>query len=128
MKTNIFLLTYLVIVLISCNSLTQTDTVKVSIPGSYSAEWENEFKKATDKLEIQLLTKNGSESYRISRRVHVTFINQLKETPSEYKVQSWTGTYNKNSKTVIINNTGSILSFDPAKKILWWGTTIYTKL
>lgn len=125
---NTFLPAGLVMILLSCNGLPQTDSVKNFIPGTYCAEWENEFKKATDTIEIQLLTQNGSESYRISRRVHLTFVNQLKATPSEYKAQSWTGTYSKNSKTVIINNTGSILSFDPVKKILWWGTSSYKKL
>ncbi|GAB2821281.1 hypothetical protein GCM10027043_22490 [Ferruginibacter profundus] len=108
--------------------ISNSDKVKEFIPGIYFSEWQNEFKQAKDTLEIKLLTPDGSETYQITRRVEIIFLNELKKRPPEYKMENWTGNYNRNTKTVFISNTGSTLSFDTNKKVLLWGTTRYIKL
>ncbi len=125
---NTFLLAGLIIVLLSCNSLTETDTVKVFIPGTYSAEWATEYNQTKDTLLLEPLTLNGSETFQITRRSKVEYINAAKERLPEYKISKWSGTYDAKTKTIFINNNGRVLSFDPKKDILWMGTIRYAKL
>ncbi len=123
-----FLLAGLVVVILSCNNLIQADTVKVFIPGTYSADWSTEFNQTKDTLLLEPLTENGSETFRITRRSHIEFINAAKDKAPEYKIAKWTGTYDVKTKTIFINNNGRVLSFDPKKEIMWMGTTMYKKL
>jgi hypothetical protein len=128
MKMNALIFTCLVMAIIGCNGLTQSDTVKEFIPGTYSAEWQTELNTTRDTLSLQALTQDGSATYLIIRRSQVTFINAAKNRPPEYRLVKWAGTYDSKTKTIFINNNGRVLSFEPQKEILWMGTIKYKKL
>lgn len=125
---NTILIACLVVVLLSCDNLNKSDNVKSFIPGTYSSEWETEFNKTKDTLLVQELTQSGSETYQITRRSQVVFINAAKNRPPEYRLIKWAGTYDSKTKTIFINNNGRVLSFDPTKAIMWMGTIMYKKL
>lgn len=125
---NTILFACLVVVLFSCNNLNNSDNVKSFIPGTYCSEWETEFSKTKDTLLLQQLTQNGSETYQITRRSQVIFINTAKNRPFEYRLIKWAGTYDSKTKTIFINNNGRVLSFDPMKATMWMGTIRYQKL
>ncbi len=88
-----------------------TTQVKDFIPGMYITEWTTEFTEARDTILIDPLGKAGSISYQITRRTYMLY-----QQKPQYKLVHWTGTFNSGNKTIIINNNGRILSFDPATR------------
>jgi hypothetical protein len=100
-----------------------TTLVKDYIPGTYVTEWTTEFTEARDTMLIEPSVKDGSGTYQITRRIYMLY-----QKRPQYKLVHWTGTFNSGNKTIIINNNGRILSFDPANKEMKMGSTIYKKL
>ena len=97
--------------------------VKDYIPGTYVTEWTTEFTEARDTMLIEAASEKGSITYQITRRTYMLY----QEKP-QYKLVHWIGTFNSGNKTIIINNNGRILSFDPSNKEMKMGSTTYKKL
>ena len=116
------------LLLVSCNDLFKSDKVKDFIPGTYRSEWSTEFSESIDTLLIQPLMKEGSDTYTITRRTRVVFHKDSRKRNPEYKIARWTGSYDPGAKTVVVNNNGRVLSFDPVHKEMKMGTTAYRKL
>ena len=117
-------------IVISCLLLTGCnidDNVKSFIPGIYVAEWKTEFNESRDTMLIHPLTQGGSETYRITRRTWFRYRNEKRRGP-EYKLLQWTGSYDEKQKTIMVHNTGRVLSFDPANAEMKMGTITYKKL
>ena len=100
-----------------------TQPVKDYISGTYTTEWTTEFTEARDTMLIESLVKEGSNTYQVTRRTYMLYQNK-----PQYKLVHWTGTYNTSNKTIIINNNGRILSFDPTNREMKMGSTTYKKL
>ena len=100
-----------------------TTQVKDNIPGTYFTGWTTEFTEARDTMIIEPSVKNGSGTYEVTRRTFMLY----QEKP-QYKLVHWTGSFNSGNKTIIINNNGRILSFDPQHKEMKMGSTTYRKL
>ena len=97
--------------------------VKDYIPGTYITEWTTEFTEARDTMLIEQGTKDGSGTYQITRRTYMLY-----QSKPQYKLVHWTGTFNSGNKTIIVNNNGRILSFDPGAREMKMGSTTYKKL
>ena len=97
--------------------------VKDYIPGTYITEWTTEFTEARDTIRIDPLEKAGSITYQLTRRTYMLY-----QKKPQYKLVHWTGTFNSGNETIIINNNGRILSFDPDKREMKMGSTTYKKL
>ncbi len=108
---------------ISCQDIIRKEAVRSFIQGTYVTEWQNEFSKARDTLIISSQNGEGSESYTITRRIAYVYNGQ-----PGYKLVRWMGIYNESNNTIVINNIGRVLSFDPNKKECKTGTTTYKKI
>ena len=97
--------------------------VKDYIPGTYTTSWSTEFTQSRDTLIIEPPTEGASIVYQITRRIYMLYLGK-----PQYKLVKWTGTFISTSKTVIINNNGAILSFDPARHEMKMGSAVYKKL
>ena len=117
-----------VILFIGCDGLIHSDNVKPFIPGIYLASWKTSFSNAIDTMSIAAVSENGSEGFLIIRRTHLNFINAAKKREPEYSITKWMGSYNATDKTIVVNSTGRILSFDPDNKLLRMGSIVYRKL
>jgi hypothetical protein len=118
---------FILILLVSCNPGTET-RVREFIPGTYITEWDNGFSTARDTILVKPAPAEGGDSYSIIRR---TFYRQSvngKTLNPKYKIARWTGRFNQQDMTVVINKNGRILSFDPDKKEMRMGSAIYKKL
>lgn len=124
----IILFSFIVCLLVGCTAFTGSHDVKEFIPGTYISSWRTEFNASTDTLLIEPLVEHGSESYLITKRTFVIYFNGDKERDPTYKITRWTGLYVPESKTLFVNNNGKVFSFDPVKKVMKVGPTIYKKL
>ena len=127
MKTICLVKVMICLFLVGCNGLFKSDDVKNFIPGTYSAAWSTEFSESRDTLLIAPMMKQGSETYTITRRTHVTYTPARKRDP-EYKIARWTGSYDEGAKIVVVMNNGRVLSFDPVAGEMKMGITTYKKL
>jgi ribosomal protein L28 len=118
----------LVIFLMGCNGLINADKVKPFIPGTYLASWKTSFSNAVDTMLIAPVTENGSEGYLITRRTHLQFINAANKRAPEYSITKWTGSYNHQDKTIVVQSNGRVLSFDPSANVMRMGNIVYRKL
>ncbi len=113
--------------LIGCNGLT-SDKVKPFIAGTYISSWKTAFSIAVDTMNISAISAGGSEGYIIVRRTHLQFINAVKKREPEYSISKWQGSYNPGDKTIVVQNNGRVISFDPDNKVLRMGNIVYRKL
>jgi hypothetical protein len=118
----------LVIFLMGCNGILNSDKVKPFIPGTYLATWKTSLSNAVDTMTIAAVAENGSEGYLITRRTHLQFINAAKKRAPEYSITKWVGSYNATDKNIVVNMNGRVLSFDPDNKLLRMGSIVYKKL
>jgi hypothetical protein len=123
MKIILSLVTACYLLLLGCSLFSSKEPIRDFIPGTYCSEWTTEFTEARDTMLIEPLTKEGSSIYQIIRRTYMLY-----QKKPQYKLVHWTGTFNSGNETIIINNNGRILSFDPANKEMKMGSTTYKKL
>lgn len=127
MKTlHIFLV--VVLMLMSCTGLLKSDDVKYFIPGTFLSTWKTEFSESTDTITIEPQIKHGSEAYAITRRTRTIFFNDGRRADPDYKIRNLTAYYDPERKTLLIENDGSILSFDIDKKEMKRGSIAYRKM
>lgn len=114
--------------LLSCSPFRSRDEVKEFIPGTYVTDWKNEFTESKDTIVITAPSTKGSDSYRIFKKSYYQQTIDGKELKPHYKVQGWTGTYNAEVKTIVIDKSGRVLLFNPDAGSLIEGTTTYNKI
>ena len=108
--------------------LKSNEKVRDFIPGTYSGAWSSSYSQTRDTLLIEPLTEDGSITYSITRRTFIDYSTATRKKDPEYKIVKWTGSYNPGAKTVVIENSGRILSFDPDKQEMKMGIVVYKKL
>lgn len=128
MKATSMLSLFSVLLLLSCNPFRSRDEVKEFIPGTYVTEWRNEFTQSKDTIAISAPTARGSDGYRIIKRSFYQQTIDGKELKPQFKVQNWTGLYNPEVKTLVIDKSGRVLLFNPNKNELVEGSTPYNKI
>lgn len=116
------------LLLSACNPFRSRDKVQEFMPGTYVTDWKNEFTQAKDTILIAAPSARQSEIYKITKRSYYQQTIDGRELKPQFKVQNWTGTYNAEVKTIVIDKTGRVLFFNPEKNILIEGTTSYDKI
>lgn len=111
-----------------CSPFRSRDEVREFIPGTYITEWKNEFTQSKDTIVIAAPGTKGGDGYRITKRSYYQQMIDGKELKPQSKVQNWSGTYNPEVKTLVIDKSGRVLLFDPAKNELVEGSTSYRKI
>ena len=112
------------IILSSCG-ITKEDSVKDFIPGVYARHFEGEFSKGNDTLRIELFS--GS-TYVITRGSSYRRIGDGKVHSPERKLQKLTAVYDEKEAVLVENKKGLIISFNPEKKILLFGNSVFEKI
>ena len=118
----------LVLLLASCNPFRSGDHVKEFIPGTYVTSWRNEFTVSKDTILIAPPIAKGSDQYLITKKSYYRQTVDGKELKPQFKVQNWTGSYNPEVKTLVIEKSGRVLLFNPEKNELVEGSTSYNKI
>jgi hypothetical protein len=105
-----------------------TDKVKSFIAGTYIRHYVDEYTDSYDTLHIVPITNGGSEGFAITKsmRYQKRFNGNL--LPWNYKVQYWSGKYEKASKTLVVEQTGNQVFFDLMKNELSMGIMPYRKI
>ncbi len=106
----------------------KTDPVKSYIPGTYISAWQTQFSNALDTLIIEPKKSKSGELFTITRKTFVNFNPGGRSQEPEYKIRRSVGLYDESNRTVVIENDGSILSFDPSKNLMQRGNTPYRKI
>ena len=116
----------LCLVLPSCNGLT-TDEIKSFIPGTYTRYSQHEMGTEHDTLVITPQSREANQ-YKIVRKWMYERILDGHAQPAEYKQAFTSGIYNPDRRFLQETASGDIISFDPAKELLFVGPTQYQKL
>jgi len=90
----------------------------VNVSGVYTSRWSNEFAEVRDTIQVSF---DHTGACKVTRR---TFV--MKDHKPEYRLAHWTGNYNPEAQTLVIQANGRILYFKENEMRM--GTTIYTKL
>ncbi len=108
--------------------VSREDRVKSFIPGIYIASWHSAYSLSKDTLKIEPAVIEGSESYLITRRTSVEYIDPSKMRKPMYKIVKWVAVYSVSSRTLTVTNNGRVLSFDVIAGTMRMGETVYRKL
>ena len=103
------------------------DKIKDFIPGTYVADYEQEYSKGHDTLVFSSVSKEGN-SYVITRKTGYRRKINGKMSAREQKNEQMTGIYNEQDKVIHESRKGEIFSFSPEKDIVLSGTLQYKKI
>ena len=118
----------LLLVLSSCELVGSKDAVQPFVPGTYCSEWSSEFSATRDTLLIRAVGARDPLLYQVTRRTFHRYEAAMKKRPPEYKVEQWMATYAQREKVLLVHKNGRVLSFDPDRKEMRMGVTVYKKL
>lgn len=107
----------------AASKLFKREKIENWITGVYIRLVSNDFSKGADTLTI---TQQTANQFRIKRRMGFQRIMEGKVFEPEYKSEEWTGIYNEQTKQVLEQQHGKVLSFKKDK--MWVGTSEYKKL
>lgn len=110
----------------SCGEL-KPDHLDSLIPGVYVKHISDEFTQGTDTLIIEVKNVNAA-SYSISRRMRFHQTIDGKELSPQYKTESWTAIYNKETKQLEEDRKGKIFTLSPENGTLSMGGSEYQKI
>jgi hypothetical protein len=116
---------FLSAVYISSCGFTNDNNIRDFIPGVYGRNFEGEFSKGNDTLTIEPFS--GS-TYAIAHNVSYRRIEDGKLKMPERKVTRLTAVYNEKEEVLVENKKGMVISFNPSKKILLFGSSVYQKI
>lgn len=125
MKTSFFYVTIYAAFLAACN-LVKEDPRKF-IPGAYVTNVKDSVSVVNDTFYIDALTTSVSDQYAVINSMSFQQTIDGHVQPLQRKTNNWTGNYDAQNKTILINQTGVILAFDPAKEEMRLGTVSYKK-
>lgn len=130
MKSTSILSLFGLLLAMSCNPFRSGDHVREFIPGTYVTSWKNEFTVSKDTILIisPLPFVKGSDQYFVTKRSYYKQTVDGKELKPQFKIQNWTGSYNPEVKTLVIDKSGRVLLFNPDKNELVEGSTSYNKI
>ena len=103
------------------------DKIKDFIPGTYVADYEQEYSKGHDTLVFGSVSKDGN-SYTIIRKTSYRRKINGKMGQREQKNEQMTGIYNEQDKVIYESTKGEIFSFSPEKNFVLSGTLQYKKI
>jgi hypothetical protein len=113
--------------LASCSGLA-SDEVRNFIPGIYARHYTDEFTNSLDTVEIKPVTEAGSDGFKITKRMRYQKTIDGQQTSFDYKMETWFGIYESDSKTLYIEKSGKRIYFDPVAGELKMGEMPYKKL
>ena len=125
MNTNYFYVTISATLLAACN-LAKEDT-REFIPGTYVTSFKDTLAVVNDTFYIHGLTTSGGDQYAVINSMSFQQNIDGHLQPLQWKTNKWTGNYDERNNTILVNQTGAILAFDPAKKEMKLGTVSYKK-
>lgn len=128
MRLILFLHLLQLVVLGSCELAGSRDAVQPFVPGTYCSEWSSEFSATRDTLLIRPAGATDPLLYQVTRRTFHQYEAAMKKRPPEYKVEHWLATYAQREKVLLVHKNGRVLSFDPDRKEMRMGVTVYKKL
>lgn len=100
------------------------------IPGTYTQYTElhhdeDSFTRLFDTLDIQ---SSGKEVYNVIRRYRTFKTVDGRALEPEYKTRRWTGDYREKSQTILVNETGKVITFYPESDAITLGGVSYKKM
>lgn len=101
------------------------DSILDFIPGVYARQFEGEFSMGYDTL---CIAPFSGSTYVITHRVNYRRIEDGKMKMPERKVTKLTAVYNEKEEVLVENKKGLVISFDPSKKILLFGSSVFEKI
>lgn len=127
MKIVAILVLLIVCCLFGCNSRNISETTLDFIPGVYITNYQSEFSRTRDTLELKLLPHKHGRQFSIVRRSYHEYRLERKRAP-DYKIDHWTASYAERENVLLVHKNGRTLSFDPDQKLLIMGAKHYKKL
>lgn len=122
----LFVLSFVSLLAVRCGSGENSDTVKDEISGTYIRSSTHEFGNEQDTL-VVVLQNEGSNQYTITRKWTYARVLDGRSLPPEYKQTSTVATYDASINVLRESGSGETYSYDPAKIVLYAGTTAYQK-
>lgn len=119
--------------MIGCASLSSQDAVKDFIPGTYvrpinDTIYDKTYVIGMDTLHIKKQTESGSETYQVDQGSRFQRTMDGNPQPEEYKVKTWTGSYQDADKTLLIKSTGKTIAFDIKNRLIKLDEKEYKKI
>lgn len=97
------------------------------IPGTYVKQFTQQYNIGSDTLVINVV--NPSEgSYSIARHLTYVPIKDGKRLKQQSERANWFGSYNKDSKQLMVQPSGKVLTFSEEKQCLYIGNSVYNKI
>lgn len=95
-----------------------------AIAGIYVTHFQNEYTHTNDTLVITAYNLTA-HTYKVERHTGYNKIREGQMQPREYKQQSWTATYRKDSQVLEEGQFGRKLFLKPDENELLLGSTVY---
>ncbi len=97
------------------------------VPGMYVKQFAQEYNVGSDTLVISAV--NVSEgNYSIARHLTYVPIKDGKRLKPQSERANWLGSYNKDSKQLMVKPSGKVLTFSEEKQCLYIGNSVYNKI
>lgn len=125
MKTNFSYVIIYAALLAACG-LVKEDT-REFVSGTYVTSFKDSLAIVNDTFYINVLTTSGSDQYAVINSMSFQQTIDGHVQPLQRKTHKWTGNYDAKNKTILVNQTGVILAFDPANQEMKLGTVSYKK-
>jgi hypothetical protein len=97
------------------------------IPGTYVKQFAQQYNIGSDTLIITAVTPSGG-SYAIARYLSYVPIKDGKRLKAQSESAHWMGGYNKDSKQLIVQPSGKVLTFSQDSNCLYIGNSMYNKI
>jgi hypothetical protein len=97
------------------------------IPGMYVKQFAQQYNTGSDTLVIEVVNSSVGR-YVITRCLSYTPINDGKKLKQQQQMAKWLGSYNRDSKQLIVQPNGKVLTFSQEKQCLYMGNGIYQKI
>ena len=104
MRTN-FLYVIIYAALFAACDLVKEDT-REFIPGTYVTSFKDSLAVVNDTFYINVLTTSGSDQYAVINSMSFQQTIDGHVQPLQRKTNNWTGNYDAQNKTILINQTG----------------------
>ena len=104
------------------------DETKEFIVGVYATNIRDSVSIVNDTFFISPLTSSARDQYSIRNKASYQQTLDGKIKPIQNKTHQWTGTFDEKGGTVVINETGAIIAFDPDSNEMKLGSITYKKL
>lgn len=105
--------------------LHQNGSVKDLIPGIYVRSFVGEFSRGKDTLSIE---EFSASTYTITHKVVYQRIDGSKVHAPERKTEQMTAIYDENNQVLRETKKGLVISFNPLKKTLLIGNSVFDKI